>query len=841
MAVSSTSRTRATNLTGLIDIDALVEANLLRQKTKINTSSQKLMVEQYKQDQYREVMTKSKTFYNKYFDILSGDSLLNSKNYNSFKASSDNANVTATASSKAKAGSYEVTVTSAPTAAKYQMSEEDLLKTTQITINNVAYNITGDTASERAENLNKQLKLKGEVTASYSKFVDSGKGGLVLQTVATGKDAELSIFKSGTEAIKVTPSDETSIAKSNSLRFDTISGLNSLVINGESINVDFNGVADNKRIDTINSALSAAGITNVSAVGDGDNFKLQTTEAGKSFSYSTATSPITKAITTTTGTNATYATSDKLFSSIDDIISACNDDSGTAAITQSGYFKITDTDGNVVSISIDPSVAKEIKEYGTEYNNSTLTSEDKAKIGKNIQEKLATAINTAIGNNTELKDKYAASTDTDGNVVLQSKIAGQADTVFTCAVNDNIKSVTNGADAKKAQLSSLSLSGIIGDTAESITSDLIINGETISFDRTDDSGIVLEVKHQKANLKAALEAKGFNVSGLDTDTNNIDSLAIQSSTAGASGNFSYQIRNNTTSTSIKQVASGSETNHGLNQVVKGTDANVTIEDLTTKLKYEHKDASNKIELDGISFEINSNATGTAKIDVKADGTELKDKIVDFINDYNELLGHINGKLYETYDRSYLPLTDEDKEGLSDSEIEKLEKKAQTGLLRNDSYLSSFADDMKLTMTTMIKGSGLSLEEIGINPVKDYSTQNGLFTIDEDKLLAAIEENPDGIKELFSGENGIVTKLKKNLEEHATGTFSRLANKAGVAGGVTANTNEMTKDIEQRKKLITQMQTALQEKEDALYTKYASLESSLSSLQAQQSSLSSYFQ
>ncbi|WP_159116762.1 flagellar filament capping protein FliD, partial [Clostridium neonatale] len=226
---------------------------------------------------------------------------------------------------------------------------------------------------------------------------------------------------------------------------------------------------------------------------------------------------------------------------------------------------------------------------------------------------------------------------------------------------------------------------------------------------------------------------------------------------------------------------------------------------------------------------------------KADGTELKDKIVEFINDYNELLGHINGKLYEEYDRSYLPLTDEDKEGLSDSEIEKLEKKAQTGLLKNDSYLRNFADDMKLTMTTMLEKSGLSLEKIGINPVEDYSTQNGLFTIDEDKLLSAIEENPDGIKELFSGKDGIVTKLSDNLKDHATGTFSRLAKKAGVADGVTANTNEMTKDIEERKKLITQMQTALQEKEDALYTKYSTLESNLASLQSQQSSLSSYFQ
>ena len=164
--------------------------------------------------------------------------------------------------------------------------------------------------------------------------------------------------------------------------------------------------------------------------------------------------------------------------------------------------------------------------------------------------------------------------------------------------------------------------------------------------------------------------------------------------------------------------------------------------------------------------------------------------------------------------------------------------------------------MKMTMASVMKkewgGSsvGLSLEKIGIKPIEDYTSQNGLFTVDEDTLLEAIESNIDGVKELFtrgmsnassSESDGVFVKLKNNLYEHATGTFSRLANRAGIANGVTANTNEMTKDIEQRKKMITQMQTALQEKEDALYTKYSTLESNLASLQSQQSSLSSYFQ
>lgn len=475
--MSSVSRTRATNLTGLIDIDSLVEANLLRQKTKINTATQKMKVEQYKQEQYREVITKSKKFYNKYCDILSGGNLLSSSTYNAMKAtSSDSSSVTATASTTAKAGNYKVNITQVATSAKVELSD---LTVGTIKINDKDITISGTNREELIASLNQGLAENGiKATAKYSDFANNGSGGIIIQTEAKGSSAMLK-------------------------------------------------------------------------------------------------------------------------------------------------------------------------------------------------------------------------------------------------VNDGV------------------------------------------------------------------EVFGTNIQGTITDM---------------STNTEYKLE-------------------------------------------EHKDKidGNSIKLDGVTFNFTDKTNGDVTIGVKADGTELKDKIVEFINDYNELLGHINGKLYEEYDRSYLPLTDDDKEGLSDSEIEKLEKKAQTGLLKNDSYLRNFADDMKLTMTTMLEKSGLSLEKIGINPVEDYSTQNGLFTIDEDKLLSAIEENPDGIKELFSGKDGIVTKLSDNLKDHATGTFSRLAKKAGVADGVTANTNEMTKDIEQRKKLITQMQTALQEKEDALYTKYSTLESNLASLQSQQSSLSSYFQ
>lgn len=643
MGTSSVSRSRATNLTGLIDIDALVEANLLRQKTKINTSSQKLMVEQYKQDQYREVITKSKTFYNKYCDILSGGSLISSSSYSTLKFTSNNTAVSATANSTADLSNYKIRVEKMATKSNAILSNDSIKEAAKEALDKLSENDDSTTTINiGGEKLEFKCVKDGKIDISYAK-----------EQLSDAIDSAINNLDADKE------SDKEKISQLENAKKDLDSVIKTASVGTIKINVDKEDIEFS--IANLNGQLSNAEIVN---------------------NYNNA-----------------------INSKKSEVSNAINSKKS-----------------EISTLSEDKKTLKELKEK--KENGTELSEEEQKKLDN-------------------LTSKYKDNYDFDSEISKH---------------NEELK------------------------THETTLKNLNITAKNSDFE----GGIVF--------------------------------------TAGESGLSGFKINDG-------NLNSDTEGKVSITKIVDGRE-----------ITKEYPLTSNTLIVDGVTFTFNG-TTGSedAVLTGKMDGTELKDKIVEFINDYNELLGHINGKLYETYDRSYLPLTDDDKEGLSDSEIEKLEKKAQTGLLRNDSYLREFSDNMKLTMTTILEGSGLSLEKIGITPINDYTTQNGLFTVDEDKLLAAIEENPDGIKELFAGSDGIITKLKSNLSEHATGTFSKLANKAGIADGVTANTNEMTKDIEQRKKLITQMQTALQEKEDALYTKYASLESSLSSLQAQQSSLSSYFQ
>lgn len=681
MATSSITRSRATNLTGLIDIDALVEANTLRQKTKINSLTQKMKVEQYKQEQYRAIQTKAKTFYNKYCDVLSSGNFLTSSTYNTTKytTTESGANiVTATGSSKSNVTNYSVSVTTLASKASTTFDNDSVISGNKIIIGTGAdakeFILKGATKSEMAANLNSELENAGlKIKARYSNLANSGSGGLMIENSTEGKiDLDVTMTEKQSGSVS-------SSAVTTNGSYATILDKSSLV-SGNKIKIgdveyEMNGSNEQDITTTLNFQLSASGLK---ASYDEDSGKM-------------------KIESIISGDDASHKFTAKLISGDD----------------------TTD-----LTVDLDEG-------YSSSMDLSSLSSSTGIRI-----------------NNQNFRLKY-----TGGNIDI---------------------------DDLNSQLSKVGVEASIDPG----TSKLIINSKgtglsskfeagTVSYTSTSEVGD----KKEGTNLKAT----------------------------------------------VKEGANTYTINDGIKP--DGTTVN-----------------GNAVTLDGTTFKFTG--TGDATLTGKRDGADLTKKIKDFITDYNELLGAINEKLYETRDKSYMPLTDDDKEGLSDSQIEKLEKKAQEGLLRNDSYLRDFAEDMKMTMSTVFTtgvNSGLSLERIGISPVEDYTAQNGLFTVDEDKLKAALEDNPDAIAELFSGENGIITKLKSNLYDHATGTFSRLSNRAGVANGVTANTNEMTKDIEARKKIITEMQAALKEREDALYTRYATLESNLSSLQAQQSSLASYFQ
>ena len=424
----------------------------------------------------------------------------------------------------------------------------------------------------------------------------------------------------------------------------------------------------------------------------------------------------------------------------------------------------------------------------------------------------------------EEKIDFRDKVDEDNNVTLVSTKSGELTDLATLEITLENNSIVNGTfengnNATKS-ITSLNLSEIEGKV-------LFIDGKKVEFSLKDS---ILDVDA----LNKSLEEKNLNVSAEIKD----GKLSLISKTSGESKSLDISV--------IEEPA------EGFTPIIQGKDANIIIKDSKGGV-YTHKGDSNVVTLDGVTFKFDGEIPADGiKITSKKDSTKTKEMVVNFFNDYNKLMEKLNTLTMEKRDRSYSPLTDEQKKEMSESEIKLWNERVEKGQLSRDSDLSRIINSLKNAMTTMVDGIDINLEDIGIKPVSDYGgVKNGTFTIDENKLTAALEEDPNKVMRLFTAtptdsknltsaeknsKSGIAQRLKSILYDETMTVSARLLKKAGYEGTTTVTNNELTKSIEKYERKVKDMEKAFSKKEQALYSKYATLETMMNQLNSQQSYL-----
>lgn len=444
-----------------------------------------------------------------------------------------------------------------------------------------------------------------------------------------------------------------------------------------------------------------------------------------------------------------------------------------------GKFSIQDIKDNEGKISIN---GNEITLDTTSYN----------EIINGLKEQLK---NNGFEGNVEV--------DSDGNIKITSIDEGSGKTNPELKIGDKITEFKDGTDATAFNITF---------TKKELGSGKInVNGNEVNITEgvTDD------------DLKKLFEGAGVNFQISD------DKITLTSNVNGSTGNI--DVTRNSSKIADK--------------IIPGEDGIIKITDKSTGLSKEVEN-QDSITLDGITFTFNGEISKDGVIITgKNDVTETKDKLVNFINDYNTLIETLNTLTSTKHDRSYVPLTDEQKEAMSETEIKLWNEKVENGQLYKDSNLTRITSSLKSTMTTFMKDSGLNLEKIGIVPVKDYSgTKNGTFTINEEKLTKALEENMDDVMNLFIGnsedisQKGIMLQLKDTLYSEFKTSSSILSKKVGLEGTSTFSNNELTTSISKYENKIKDMEKDFSKREQALYSKYATLETMMNKLNAQQSNL-----
>lgn len=208
----------------------------------------------------------------------------------------------------------------------------------------------------------------------------------------------------------------------------------------------------------------------------------------------------------------------------------------------------------------------------------------------------------------------------------------------------------------------------------------------------------------------------------------------------------------------------------------GQNAKFTINGLETER------SSNTFDMSGVTFTLKQTFEESISIGVANDSNQVFENIKRFVEQYNELIAEVGKKLNEEKNRDYKPLTEEEREELSDKQQEKWDEIARSGLLKNDPVLSGVLSAMRLDMSKSVETNGFfnQLASIGIKTTANYM-EGGKLEIDEAKLKAALEKDPESVENLFRGTgNGASQGIIHKLYDTVDGSIKKVQDKAGRA-------------------------------------------------------------
>jgi len=245
--------------------------------------------------------------------------------------------------------------------------------------------------------------------------------------------------------------------------------------------------------------------------------------------------------------------------------------------------------------------------------------------------------------------------------------------------------------------------------------------------------------------------------------------------------------------------------------------------------------SNTFSFRGLGITLNrttdTGATGPTNheddtiVTLKRDATEAINKIKTFIEAYNAIIKRIEGLVRErktSTEASYEPLTDEEKSMMSEKQILEWEAIAKKGILKNDNGLQNLASSLRGALYESVKAAGLSPAEIGLTTGNFFGETGGQIVLNEDKLKAALEDDPDRVAEIFAGTDGNRGFLWR---------VSDIMNKY-VSKSQPETLKGLESSIRRANEQMAKMQTKMYAEEDKLYRQFAAMETALSKLQSQ---------
>ena len=465
-------------------------------------------------------------------------------------------------------------------------------------------------------------------------------------------------------------------------------------------------------------------------------------------------------------------------------------------------------------------------------------------------------------------------TGTDGNPVidpLSFELGSNASSNQTLTVTSDNAEIRNVLGIQKGASNKLNLEGSIRDNIDKLIPDgpdaeakraqflnsletggLKINGETISGVTADTSiqGMIDKINTNKdVGVKASYLSSTNQFVLISSETGSGREIKLEGASADifgavkdADGNYTdgnFEMGKN----AQVLVSYG----NGISTMIESSSNTFDLEGLRVTVSQEFGNVTQ--DTSGVW---NSDRSKAVTFSAKADVDGVTETVKKFIEEYNEMIKEINTQVTTRPDKAYGPLSEEQKDEMSEKSIENWEKKAKQGLLYNDATMRALSLDMQGVLTNLM-ASGANykdLEEMGITISDDY-LDGGTITFDEAKFKAAMTSDPEKVSNVFTGGGDIKKGLASIIEDTLTPYATKYANRNGNSYGrlieeagsekipLSIMNNQIYKDLKEMQSVLDTLNARLASEQDRYISQFTTMETLINQMNSQASYLAQF--
>lgn len=312
---------------------------------------------------------------------------------------------------------------------------------------------------------------------------------------------------------------------------------------------------------------------------------------------------------------------------------------------------------------------------------------------------------------------------------------------------------------------------------------------------------------------------------------------IGASATGEKNDFSFSTNSASADEALKKL--GLTEGSGATRI-KGEDAEMILNGA------KFTSSSNTFQINGSTYTVNAVTNEEIVVKTEKDTSEIYGNIKSLLSEFNDVMKSMSTAYNAESAKGYEPLLDEEKEVLSEKEVEKWEEKVKNSLLRRDSTLSGVMMAMRDAMSQGIEIDGKTyyLSDFGIstqsymeasaNERYNYhiagDKDDAISSGKEDVLSAKIAADPELVTEFF-------TKLSRNLSD---AMYSKMGSTDYSSIYKVYNDKQMKTEYDSYNSKIAELEEKLADIEDRYYKRFAQMEAALSKLNSSQSAISSLF-